>query len=211
MLGRLKHAYDERVLPVAIDKLCGAPQFAELRAATVAGTQGTVLEIGFGSGLNLAHYPPAVQRLLAVEPSSRAVGLAARRIADAAFEVEVVGLDGQRLPLDDRSVDCAVSTFTLCTIPDVRAALAEVRRVLRPGGAFHVLEHGLADDVRTQRWQHRLDPLQQRIAGGCHLDRHIPTLLEEAGFEWNEMHRWSIGRPRVLSALTRGVAVSADR
>lgn len=211
MLGGLKRRYDERVLPVAIDRLCGASAFAPLRAATVAGTHGTVLEIGFGSGLNLAHYPAEVDRVLAVEPSGRAVGLAARRIAAAPFAVDIIGLDGQQLPLDDASVDGAVSTFTLCTIPDVDAALAEVRRVLRPGGAFHVLEHGLADDARTRRWQHRLDPLQQCLAGGCHLVRHVPSLLERAGFEWIEMQRWSIGRPRVLSWMTRGVAVSAGR
>jgi len=207
--GRFRDWYRERLLPVVIDKACASAGFAEPRAATVAGTHGTVLEIGFGSGLNLRHYPAAVERLLAVEPAARAVELAQPRIERVAFPVEVIGLDGQRLPVDDASVDCVVSTFTLCTIPDVAAALREVHRVLKPGGTFHVLEHGLADDHDVRRWQHRMDPIQQRVAGGCHLDRDIPDLLQAAGFRWGELHRWYAGRPKTLTALTRTVASAA--
>ncbi len=201
--------YAERVLPVVIDKACASPGCSEPRAAVVAGTHGTVLEIGFGSGHNLRHYPAAVERLLAVEPAARAIELAGPRIEQVAFGVEVVGLDGQRLPVDDQSVDCVVSTFTLCTIPDVTAALAEVRRVLRPGGTFHVLEHGLADDDGVQRWQHRVNPIHRRVAGGCNTDRHIPGLLAASGFRWDELHRWYAGRPKTLTALTRTVATVA--
>lgn len=208
-MSRFGRWYAERLLPVAIDKACASPGFAEPRAAALAGTHGTVLEIGFGSGLNLRHYPTGVEHLLAVEPAARAIELARPRIERATFSVEVVGLDGQHLPVADASVDCVVSTFTLCTIPDVEAALREVRRVLRPGGTFHVLEHGLADEPRVQRWQRRWDPVQQRIAGGCHTDRHVPTLLRDAGFHWDELHRWYAGRPKVLTALTRTVATVA--
>ena len=204
--GRLGQWYRERLLPVVIDKACASSGFTEPRAATVAGAHGTVLEIGFGSGLNLRHYPVAVERLLAVEPVARAIELAGPRIERAAFAVEVVGLDGQRLPVDDASVDCVVSTFTLCTIPDVHAALHEVRRVLKPGGTFHVLEHGLADDRGVQRWQHRMNPVQRRVAGGCNLDRDIPDLRRSTGFGWDELHRWYAGRPKALTALTRTVA-----
>jgi SAM-dependent methyltransferase len=207
--GRFRHWYRERLLPVVIDKACASPGFTEPRAATVATTHGTVLEIGFGSGLNLRHYPEAVERLLAVEPSARAIELARPRIERAAFAVEVVGLDGQRLPVDDASVDCVVSTFTLCTIPDVHAALHEVHRVLKPGGTFHVLEHGLADDLDVRRWQHRMNPVQQRVAGGCNLDRDIPDLLQSTGFRWDDLHRWYAGRPKTLTALTRTVASAA--
>jgi len=202
----LKRRYEERILPRVIDKACASPGFAAPREGTVAGTYGTVLEIGFGSGLNLVHYPEAVERLWAVEPAARAVELAAGRIAQAPFPVEVIGLDGQQLPVESAGVDCVVSTFTLCTIPDAQAALAEVRRVLRPGGTFHVLEHGLADDRRVQRWQQRLNPVQRAVAGGCHLNRHIPTLVEQAGFTWSTVERWYAGRPRTLTLLTRGVA-----
>ena len=200
--------YEEHVLPRAIDVACASKAFRPHRADTVAGTHGTVLEIGFGSGHNLGAYPAGVERLLAVEPSARAVALASERIASVTFPVEVVGLDGQQLPIEDRSVDCVVSTFTLCTIADVMAALAEVRRVLRPGGTFHVLEHGLADDADVQRWQRWAEPLQRRVAGGCHLTRHVPTMLADAGFEWTDLHRWYEGRPKALTALTRTVATT---
>ena len=200
--------YEEHVLPRAIDVACASKAFRSHRADTVAGTHGTVLEIGFGSGHNLGAYPAGVERLLAVEPSARAVALASERIASVTFPVEVVGLDGQQLPIEDRSVDCVVSTFTLCTIADVMAALAEVRRVLRPGGTFHVLEHGLADDADVQRWQRWAEPLQRRVAGGCHLTRHVPTMLADAGFGWTDLHRWYEGRPKALTALTRTVATT---
>jgi ubiquinone/menaquinone biosynthesis C-methylase UbiE len=170
--------YDERVLPRVIDVACGSAGFSEPRAATVAGTHGTVLEI------------------------------ATPRIERSRVSVELVGLDGQHLPLDDASVDCVVSTFTLCTIPDVALALREVRRVLRPGGTFHVLEHGLADDPVVQRWQRRVSPVQQRVAGGCHTDRHVPGMLSDAGFTWEPgtLARWSAGRPKSLTFLTRVTA-----
>ncbi|MFN8024618.1 MAG: class I SAM-dependent methyltransferase [Acidimicrobiales bacterium] len=204
----LRDWYDERVLPRVIDVACGSPGFRLPRADTVADTHGIVLEIGFGSGHNLPHYPSTVDRLLAVDPSGRALEIATPRIERSRVSVELVGLDGQQLPLDDASVDCVVSTFTLCTIPDVRAALAEVRRVLRPGGTFHVLEHGLADDEGVQRWQRRVSPLQQRIAGGCHTDRHVPGMLSDAGFTWEPtaMSRWYAGRPKTLTYLTRVTA-----
>ena len=200
--------YAERVLPRAIDVACGSAGFRLPRADTVADTHGTVLEIGFGSGHNLPHYPSTVDRLLAVDPSGRALEIATPRIERSPVSVELVGLDGQQIPIDDASVDCVVSTFTLCTIPDVRAALAEVRRVLRPGGTFHVLEHGLADEPGVQRWQRRVSPLQQRIAGGCHTDRHVPGLLSDAGFVWEPtaMARWYAGRPKTLTYLTRMTA-----
>lgn len=205
----LKHRYEERVLPVALDKICGSKGFAPHRRATLARTHGTVLEIGFGSGTNLAHYPPEVERVLAVEPSGRAVDLAAERIARTRFPVEVIGLDGEHLPLGAASVDCVVSTFTLCTVPHVEQATAEIRRVLRPGGTLHVLEHGLDDAPDVQRWQRRLDPLQQAIAGGCHLTRHVPSLVEAAGLRWVEVHRWREGHPYTYTSMTRGVAAVA--
>ncbi|MCB1001503.1 MAG: class I SAM-dependent methyltransferase [Acidimicrobiales bacterium] len=200
--------YERRVLPRAIDIACGSSGFRQFRADTVAGTHGTVLEIGFGSGHNLAHYPDAVDRLLAVDPSGRALEIATPRIERSRVSVELVGLDGQQIPLDDASVDCVVSTFTLCTIPDVQAALHEVRRVLKPGGTFHVLEHGLADDPGVQRWQRRWNPIQRRIAGGCHTDRHVPGMLSDAGFTWapDALSRGYAGRPKLLAHLTQVTA-----
>ncbi len=179
--------YAERVLPRAIDVACGSAGFRLPRADTVADTHGTVLEIGFGSGHNLPHYPSTVDRLLAVDPSGRALEIATPRIERSPVSVELVGLDGQQIPIDDASVDCVVSTFTLCTIPDATRALGEVRRVLRPGGALHFLEHGLSPDPGVGRWQRRLDPLQRLVAGGCELSRDVPTLVRAAGFDVLEL------------------------
>ena len=197
--------YEERILPVIIDRTCGTKALLSHRKQTLVGTYGTVLEIGFGSGHNLPLYPVGVERLVVVEPSALAIELAKDRITRAPFPVEVVGLNGELLPLDDNSVQCVVSTFTLCTIPDVARALSEITRVLVPGGTLHVLEHGLGDDENVRRWQHRLDPLQQRIAGGCHLIRHVPSMLSDAGFDVVEMSRWYEGRPRSFMAMTRAL------
>jgi ubiquinone/menaquinone biosynthesis C-methylase UbiE len=198
--------YERRILPKVIDVACGSPAWRPHRRSVVEGTSGTVLEIGFGSGHNVALYPAEVARLIAVEPAGRAIELARERIERAPFEVETIDAVGEHLPLPDASVDCAVSTFTLCTVPDVPAVLAEIRRVLRPGGTFHVLEHGLSDDERVQRAQRIIEPVQRRIAGGCHTTRHVPTMLSDAGFTWGSMRRWTDGRPKSLTALTLVVA-----
>lgn len=169
--------WTEHVVPRIVDRTCGSQEVHEVRAQVCAGLQGRVLEVGFGSGLNLVHYPAEVTRVSAVEPSDVAWRLSAARRAESAVPVERTGLDGQRLEAPDRSFDAVLSTFTLCTIPDVDAALAEVARVLRPGGHLHFLEHGRSPDARVARWQDRLQPIQQRVAGGCHLDRSIDALV----------------------------------
>ena len=175
--------YRERILPHLVDWSCGGAAMQRWRARAIEGLSGRVVEIGFGSGLNVPVYPPEVTEVLAVEPSLRARELAAERVAASPVRVTHIGLDGQVLPLDDDSCDGALSTFTLCTIPDVGAALAELRRVLRPGGRLHVLEHGISPDAGVARWQRRLDPIQHRVADGCHLTRDPIELLEGAGFE----------------------------
>ena len=174
--------YRERVLPRIVDRACGNPGFDRWRARTTEGLSGTVVELGFGSGRNLPLLPPEVHRILAVEPADGARHLAADRIASSSAQVEHVALRGEDLPLDDASCDGALCTFTLCTIPDVDRALAELRRVLRPGAPFHLLEHGLAPDDGVARWQHRLDPWQRRLADGCHLTRDPVALVQAAGF-----------------------------
>lgn len=206
--------YREQVLPRAIDRVCGLPPAAGLRARACARLHGDVVEIGFGSGLNVPHYPAAVRSVTGVEPSDVAWRLAQRRVAAAPVPVRRGGLDGQRLPFPDASFDSALTTWTLCTIPDVAAALAELRRVLRPGGGLHFVEHGLAPDDGVQRWQRRLEPLQKRLAGGCHLTRPITDLLTGAGFELVDVERfYEDGAPRFLGAATAGTAVpgSGDR
>ena len=198
--------YEDQVLPRAVDVVCGTGAISRLRAEVAAGLSGEVLEIGFGSGLNLPHLPPTVTRLLAVDPHVVGQRLAAPRMAESSVDVDVVGLDGQHLPLADASVDAALCTFTLCTIPDAHLALEEVRRVLRPGGALHLLEHGLSPDPRVARWQHRLTPLQRRVSGGCHLDRPIDRLLAEGGFELDSLDHPHMPGPAAFSYLYRVVA-----
>ena len=203
----------DEIVPRATNVLLDSPEVRRLRREAVAGTRGAVVEIGFGSGLNLPWYPEAVRTVLAVEPSRVARRLAARRIDAARVRVELVGLDGQALPLDSASVDAAVSTFTLCTIPDPHRALAEVLRVLRPGGTFHFLEHGRSPSPGVAAWQHRLDPLQRRVAAGCHLDRPISQLIEEAGFAIVRLRNDQLSGPRALEPfgyLYLGVAAKPD-
>jgi ubiquinone/menaquinone biosynthesis C-methylase UbiE len=173
--------WGDRVVPRLVDRALSTDDVAPARARACSGLAGRVLEIGFGSGLNVAHYPAAVDEVLAVEPSDLAWRLAAPRVAAGSVPVHRSGLDGQRLLQDDDSVDAVLSTFTLCTIPDVQSALAEVRRVLRPGGSLHFAEHGRAPDERVARWQDRVQPVYGRLAGGCHVTRAITGELERAG------------------------------
>lgn len=198
--------YRHHVLPRLVDLACGSGELRAWRAKVVQGLHGRVVEIGFGSGLNVPHYPADVEVVLAVEPAEVARRLAEPRIAASPVPVEHVGLDGQALPLATASCDAALSTFTLCTIPDPAAALAELRRVLRPGGRFHFLEHGLAPDPSVATWQRRLEPLQRRLADGCHLTRDATTLVEQAGFEVDWVERRYARGPKPWSWFTAGVA-----
>jgi ubiquinone/menaquinone biosynthesis C-methylase UbiE len=196
----------DHVLPRIVDKACARRDFAEPRRRTLAGLSGDVVEIGFGSGHNLAYYPAEVDRVLAVEPSAVARRLAGPRTDASAVTVEFVGLDGQALPLPDDCADAAVTTFTLCTIPDVPGALGELSRVLRPGGRLHFLEHGLSPDPKVAAWQHRLTPIQRRVCGGCHFDRPIAQLIAGAGFRIVTLENYYLAGPKTPSYLYQGVA-----
>jgi len=171
------------------------------------GLTGRVVEIGFGSGLNVDLYPQEVEEILAVEPAAVARRLSQRRVARSAVPVNHVGLDGQVIPLDDGSCDSALSTFTLCTIPDVGEALAELHRVMRPGARLHFLEHGLAPDPKVASWQRRLEPMQRRLAGGCHLTREPVTLIGEAGFTMEHVEQRYAKGPRPWSWFSVWTAV----
>jgi len=177
-----------------------------LRARVTGGLSGEVLEVGFGSGLTMPYYPPAVQRVRAVDPSAVARKLAADRVAASPVPVEYIGVDAQALPLADASVDYVVSVLTLCTIPAVDRALAEIRRVLRPAGAFHFMEHGLSPEETVARWQHRLTPLQRRVFGGCHIDRPIGRLVAGAGLEVTRLDNYYLKGPRAFGYMFDGVA-----
>ena len=198
--------YEDRVLPRIINVACGTKELAKYRSRATAGLDGEVLEVGFGSGLNLPFYPPAVTKVLAVDPATEGRALAAKRLAEFGAPVEFVGLDGADLPLDDDSVDHVVSTMTLCTIPDVSRALLEIRRVLRPDGQLHFLEHGRSDDPKVVVWQDRLNPLQKRLFGGCHLNRAIDRLVDDAGFETVRLDRFLMKGPKTVGTMYEGVA-----
>lgn len=203
--------YGEQVVPRVINVACGVKEAGKLRERVCLGLAGRVLEIGFGSGLNVPYYPVTVELVDAVEPSDVAWKLAGKRLGATGVDVRRSGLDGQSLPFPDDTHDAALSTWTLCTIPDAAAALREVRRVLKPGGTLHFVEHGLApeEDDGVRRWQHRLEPLQKRLFAGCHLTRPVVGMLRDAGFTLTELDVfYEKGAPKPLGADSLGVAVS---
>ena len=199
--------YREHVLPRIVNASCGIQEIEPFRERACSGLAGHVVEVGFGSGLNVPFYPGGVASIAAVEPSSLAWKMATERVASSHVDIVQSGLDGQRLPFDDNSFDSALSTFTLCTIPDVSAALAEIRRVLKPGGTFHFLEHGLAPDADVQRWQQRINPVQKFLCGGCHVNRPIDVLVRDAGFDIADLDRFYVEKaPKFSGAGYLGMA-----
>lgn len=201
--------YEAQILPRFTDLALSGREFTQMRQRATAGLEGEVLEIGFGSGRNVPHYPPGVTRVLAIEPATVGRKLAAKRLAASPVSIEHVGLDGEDIPLQDNSLDHVLTTWTLCTIPDVQRALTEARRVLRPGGMIHFVEHGRSPDVKVAQWQDRLTPLQRRLFGGCHLNRPIDRLLVDAGFELIRVTNHYARGPKPLGYMFEGVASKA--
>ena len=199
--------YARHVFPRFMDWALGRPRFGRERDEALAAAGGEVLEIGFGTGLNLRHYPPGVTRLTAIDVADLLPARTGRRVAAAPFPVERVRLTAERLPFPDARFDCVVSTWTLCSIPDALAALREVRRVLAPGGLFVFLEHGRSDDPRVARRQDRFNPIQRVIGVGCNLNRPIDGLVRDAGFAITRLDRYVIeGEPRIMAEMYRGTA-----
>ena len=187
--------WERQVVPRIVDKTLGTEDAHELRARTCKPLAGRVLELGFGSGLNLEHLPDGVEHVSGVEPNDTAWRLAEPRIAASAVPVTRSGLDGQRLDEPDESFDTVLLTFVLCTIPDQGAALREAHRVLRPGGTVHFVEHGRSPDESVAKWQRRLEPLQKRMAGGCHLTREPVRDLEAARLRVVDVDAFYLPRP----------------
>ena len=181
--------YRNQVLPRITDVALAGRDFDAIRRRVAAGLTGEVLEIGFGSGLNIPHYPPGVRRVPAVEPAAAGRKLAASRVAATTVPISFAGLDGQAVEIDSATIDCVLVTWTICRIPDVSAALTEARRVLRPGGTLHFAEHGRSPDPKVARSQDRLTPVQRRIFGGCHLNRPIDRLVTGAGFDMARLEK----------------------
>lgn len=203
--------YENRILPHFMNFAMNTNAVRDERRRCLENLKGTVLEVGFGTGLNLPHYPPKVTKVVGIDPSKASAGLARERIIASPFPVEIISLSAEKLPIDDGSFQSVVSTFTLCTIPDVVSALLEMRRALAPGGRLYFVEHGRADDPGTKRWQDRLNSMQRSICGGCNLNRHISGLIERAGFEmeWIE-NGYMKGAPKFAGFLYRGVAKRSE-
>ena len=198
--------YGRFVVPRLINLAMKQSMLSERRAALVPRAKGTVLEVGIGSGLNLPYYSHEVERLYGVDPSPQLLAMARSNARKAHLVVELVCESAERLPFADASFDCAIMTWTLCSIPHAGRALREVHRALKPGGELFFAEHGLAPDARVAAWQRRLTPLWRPLAGGCHLDRPIDALIRAAGFEIAEVQNRYLKGPRPFTYMYEGSA-----
>jgi ubiquinone/menaquinone biosynthesis C-methylase UbiE len=191
--------YDRHVLPHLISLSCGTRPICKQREKVVPLAEGRVLEVGMGSGLNLPYYDiDRVSHVWGLEPSEGMRLRAQENLAHSPVDVEWLDLPGEEIPLDDDSADSVLLTFTLCTIPDYSAALAQMHRVLKPGGKLIFCEHGAAPDESVRRWQDRINPLWKKLAGGCNLNRPIPSYLEQAGFAVQKLESMYLpGTPKV--------------
>jgi ubiquinone/menaquinone biosynthesis C-methylase UbiE len=198
--------YNRYILPRLINLAMQSRVVRAERARFVPLASGKVLEIGIGSGLNLPFYSRNVEKLYGLDPSRELWHLAKKRIAQASFPIEFIALSGEKIPLEDATFDSVVTTWTLCSIPDPAKALTEMRRVLKPQGQLIFIEHGLAPDPRVMAWQNRLTPLWQRIAGGCHLNRKMDDLIQQAGFSFIQIEKGYSEGPRPFTYLYKGLA-----
>ena len=200
--------YSRLIFPRLCDWAMRTPHIERLRREVLAKANGEILEIGFGTGLNLGHYPEHVRHLTAVDPGVGVTRIARRRIKMSHIDVDLRVQSGEELPFEDGRFDCVVSTWTLCSIREAGRAVSEIGRVLRPEGRYVFLEHGLGDDPGVQRWQRRLSPLQQRLADGCRLDLDVEALIRTGPFGDVRVERFLLeNTPRIIGSMYRGVAV----
>lgn len=203
--------YAHRVLPYLLDWAMSDPAIANYRRAVLADVTGKVLEIGFGTGLNLAYYPTTICSLTTVDVNPGMHALAQKRVQTGAIAIDHQVVNSENLPMADDSFDSVVSTWTLCSIAKVEQALAEIRRVLKPGGKFFFIEHGYSPDLNLQVWQNRLTPIQKVIADGCHLNRNIQQLVEHT-FEQVTLEKfYADGLPKILGYSYKGVATKGKQ
>lgn len=199
--------YHHYLFPYLLDLAMASPALRKPRQRTLAPASGRILEIGFGTGRNLQHYPSSVTKLEAIDPDLDLDRLSQPRIRHAAIAVDFHHLDAEHLPFEEASFDTVVSTMTLCSIPDIAHALREIQRVLKPGGQFLFLEHGRSPDPGVARWQDRINPHWMPLAGGCHLNRPIRELVEQAGLVPAEVKNYYLRKsPRIVGYMTEGSA-----
>lgn len=198
--------YRKLVIPRLTDLAMRNKRLGPYWERVISAAEGRVLEIGIGSGLNLARYPPAVRELLALEPDPNLISMARHRPSERTRPVTFLEASAERIPLEDESIDTVVSTWTMCTIPDIHRALKEMRRVLKPSGRLLFVEHGLAQEPGVRKWQNRLDPLWIHVSGGCHLNRSIEDLVTGAGFEINHLQTGYIPGPKLMTFMYEGAA-----
>ena len=198
--------YNDFMLPRLIDLAMRNKQLVPFRERVIGAAEGRVLEIGVGSGKNLPFYRTPAREVLALEPAGRLVTMARSAPRATGVPVNFLKASAEAIPLDNHSVDTIVTTWTLCSIPDAAAALAEMRRVLRPGGKLLFAEHGLAPDAGVRRWQDRLTPVWRRIGGGCHLNRPIRAIIEGAGFRIDRIETGYIPGPKPMTFMYEGSA-----
>lgn len=204
----MTNLYDRYVLPPLINYCCGMESLAELREALIPKARGRVLEIGFGSGLNLPFYSASqISKVIAVEPSEGMRRQAAENLARSPVPVEWLSIGAEELSLPAGSIDTVVLTFTLCTVPEWKKVLAHLHQALADDGQVLFLEHGLSDDGQVRKWQNRLTPVWKRLAGGCHLNRPIATALEAADFRITTVEKFYFeGAPKFAGFIYQGIA-----
>lgn len=198
--------YQEQIVPLLINLAMRQRRLSEYRGRVVAAAQGRVLEIGIGSGLNLPYYTRNVERVIGLDPSPKLLSMARRHLRPRAGPVDFIEGSAEAIPLENASIDTVLTTWTLCSIPDVTRALDEMRRVLRPGGRLLFVEHGRAPEPNVRRWQDRLTPVWQRIAGGCHLNRAIAALIESGGFNFERFETGYMRGPKPMTFMYEGSA-----
>jgi ubiquinone/menaquinone biosynthesis C-methylase UbiE len=200
--------WGDSIFPRVLDWMArGNDEIKELRTRALAPAQGRVLELGFGTGLNLPHYPPSVTEIVAVDPNPGMGAIAHRRMRELGMKVEHHQTSAEALSFDTNSFDSVVCTLTLCSIPNVRAALAEVSRVLKPGGQFLFFEHGRHAELSVAKWQDRLNPLWKAIFDGCHINRDIAQLVSGAGLDLRSMEHPPMRAPRIAGYVYLGRAM----
>jgi ubiquinone/menaquinone biosynthesis C-methylase UbiE len=204
--------YSQLIFPNLIDRVMSGESFANYRRQVLADASGNVLEIGFGTGLNLAYYPAdLIDRITTIDVNAGMNRLAQKRISASNIPVDFQVLDGERLPMADSSFDTVVSTWTLCSIKAVDRAIAEIYRVLKPGGKFLFIEHGLSNEPNIQTWQHRITPIQKIIGEGCHLDRDIKALISQQFADLEVREFYAADTPKIGGYFYQGIATKTDR